>query len=197
MNEGFDWMLVNARVPKDPSRHRVAVWRALRKVGAVTIGSGTWAAPRLPAFEQGIDSARALAERGGGTLAVFIVSSQSDSDIAYLRDSFLAARRDEWSELLAECGRYEVEIRKEIDTNKLSFAELEEEEQSLERLQRWFAELEARSVIALDEQEFAAQALLLCVQAFDGYSDLVYREAELGTGPHTVLDDEVGDPLTP
>jgi len=189
MEAAFDWVLVNARVPKDPSRHRVAVWRALRKSGAVPISSGMWAAPRLPAFEAGIAGARTLAERGGGTLSVYVVSERSGSDIDSLRELFLAARRDEWSELLAECGKFEVEIRKEIDLQKLTFGELEEEEQSLDRLRRWYADLHGRSVIPLEEEAIAAQQLELCQRALDGYADLVYREAELGTGPYLVIDD--------
>ncbi|MFD1714802.1 Chromate resistance protein ChrB [Amnibacterium flavum] len=190
MDEEFDWLLVNARVPKEPSRHRVAVWRALRKTGAVPISSGMWAAPKLPVMEQGIDGARVLAERGGGTLGVFVVTRGSGSDTDLLREAFIGARRDEWTELIAECGKFEVEIRKEIETDKLTFAELEEEEQSLERLQRWFAELEARSVVALDEQAIAAQQLVICQSVLEGYADLVYRAAELGTGPQIVVDDE-------
>ena len=189
MEESFDWLLVNARVPKEPTRHRVAVWRALRKIGAVPISSGMWAAPQLPAFESGIAGARMLAERGGGSLSIFVVTRDSGSDTDYLREAFTAARREEWSELLAECGKFEVEIRKEIEIEKFTFAELEEEDQSLDRLRRWYADLAGRSVIALDDEAVAAQELEICQRALDGYADLVYRAAELGTGPHIVLDE--------
>ncbi|MFD0489375.1 Chromate resistance protein ChrB [Saccharopolyspora erythraea] len=33
------------RLPAEPSRHRVAVWRELRKAGALLLGHGTWAIP--------------------------------------------------------------------------------------------------------------------------------------------------------
>lgn len=187
MDEHFDWVLVSAKVPKEPTRHRVAVWRALRKTGAVPISSGMWAVPRLPQFDAGIATARTLAERGGGTLGSFFVTRESGSDIDALREAFLEARRDEWKELLAECSAYEVEVRKEIAVEKFTFAELEEEEQSLERLRRWYSELESRSVIALPEQAVAAQELEICQKLLDGYADLVYRAAELGTGPNVIV----------
>ena len=38
------------KVPADPSRHRVAVWRELRKVGALSLGQGIWAVPEVPVF---------------------------------------------------------------------------------------------------------------------------------------------------
>ena len=33
----------------EPSRHRVAVWRELRRAGAVPLGQGCWAVPEVPA----------------------------------------------------------------------------------------------------------------------------------------------------
>jgi hypothetical protein len=190
VDEHFDWVLVNAKVPKEPTRHRVAVWRALRKTGAVPISSGMWAVPRLPQFDSGIATARMLAERGGGTLGSFFVTRESGSDIDALRDAFLDARRDEWKELLAECSAYEVEVRKEIAVEKFTFAELEEEEQSLERLRRWYEELANRSVITLPEQSVAVQELEICQKLLDGYADLVYRAAELGTGPNVIVPED-------
>jgi hypothetical protein len=44
----------------------------------------------------------------------------------------------------AECGKYLDAIDQEIATGKLTLAELDEEEQSLERLRRWHPELRLR-----------------------------------------------------
>lgn len=55
------WMLIAPRIPVQPSRHRVAVWRELRRLGAVPVTSGLWALPDLPAFADGIITVRELA----------------------------------------------------------------------------------------------------------------------------------------
>jgi len=34
------WRLITDRLPAEPSRHRVAVWRELRRLGAVTLQPG-------------------------------------------------------------------------------------------------------------------------------------------------------------
>lgn len=39
------WTVLTVRSPADPSRHRVAVWRELRRVGALLLGQGVWAIP--------------------------------------------------------------------------------------------------------------------------------------------------------
>ncbi len=60
------WRIVLIKIPAEPSRHRVAVWRELRKIGALSIGQGVWAVPNVAAFAVGIDKAAALVERAHG-----------------------------------------------------------------------------------------------------------------------------------
>ena len=64
------WLLLWVRLPAEPSRHRVAVWRELRRTGAVPLGQGSWAVPDVTAFIEGIDRAVAMAERGDGEVIV-------------------------------------------------------------------------------------------------------------------------------
>ncbi|WP_240653613.1 Chromate resistance protein ChrB [Streptomyces sp. AcE210] len=44
------WLILVIKLPADPSRHRVAVWRELRKIGALSLGQGIWAVPEVPVF---------------------------------------------------------------------------------------------------------------------------------------------------
>jgi hypothetical protein len=37
--QGGRWLVLAVRVPAEPSRHRVAVWRELRRTGAVPLGA--------------------------------------------------------------------------------------------------------------------------------------------------------------
>ncbi len=64
-----------------------------------------------------------------------------------LPELFESARRDEWVEFVTDCGKFLDEIDREIAKQKFTFGELEEEEQSLERLQRWVAELDKRQLV--------------------------------------------------
>jgi DNA-binding transcriptional regulator PaaX len=61
MDMSVPWLVLVVRVPADPSRHRVAVWRELRRAGAVLLGQGVWAVPDAPVFADGI--ARTVARR--------------------------------------------------------------------------------------------------------------------------------------
>ena len=39
------WIVLAYRVPNEPSRHRVALWRELRRAGALSLQQATWALP--------------------------------------------------------------------------------------------------------------------------------------------------------
>ena len=51
---------------------------------------------------------------------------------------FTAQQEAEWPEFEADCGKYEAELAAEVAKGKLTLGELDEEEQSLERLRRWY-----------------------------------------------------------
>jgi len=169
------WVLILVQLPADPSRHRVAVWRELRKAGAVSVSAGVWALPAGPTFQPAVDRAGDLCRKGGGTFAVIDASPRDDASTALIRDAFAAARVDEWAEFDADCGKFEQEIAREIAKQKFTFGELEEEEQSLERLRRWYRDLKKRDVLDLPEATFAEQRLHSCTVILDGYAEQVYE----------------------
>ena len=162
------------QVPAQPSRHRVAVWRELRRAGAVPVSPGTWVVPALPAFEPALDRAAELAHRGGGTFTVVEASPRDEAGTERFREAFTAARVDEWTEFSADCGKFEAEIAREIGKGKFTLAELEEEEQSMERLRRWYRELKPRDVFHLPAAEAAGTHLARCTEALNDYANRVY-----------------------
>ena len=166
-------MLV-VRVPAEPSRHRVAVWRELRRVGALSLGQGTWAVPDVAAFAPGVERVVELARRGDGDVIVLDAAGRGADDGARLEALFTAERAEEWAEFLADCGKFDAEIDKEVRKRKFTMAELEEEEQSLERLRRWYRDLKARDVFGAPAATDAEQRLRQCADKLAGYTDQVF-----------------------
>lgn len=180
------WVLVFVQLPSEPSRHRVAVWRELRKGGAVPVSQGAWAIPDAPAFAASLERAEELTRAGGGIFAVIDAAPRTASGRSLIRDAFVAARVDEWNEFQADCGKFEDEIAREIAKRKFTFGELEEEEQSLDRLRRWFRDLKRRDILALPEAEAAERRLKQSEDVLTGYADMVY-EAMRGQAPASIL----------
>lgn len=168
-----NWRIVLIKIPADPSRHRVAVWRELRKIGALSIGQGVWAVPNVAAFAVGIDKATALVERADGEIIFLDAAGATAADSARFEAMFTTAREDDWAEFLSDCTKYEAELDKEIRIRKFTLAELEEEDQSLDRLRRWHRDLKARDVFGAANSEQATAALQHCTQRFEDYAERV------------------------
>src|SRR5829696_5753394 len=171
----MEWMVLLFRVPAEPSRHRVAVWRELRRTGAVSLGQSAWLAPTAPAFADGIARAVTIVQAAGGEAIVLNASSRQPADAERLAAVYTAAREAEWSEFLAECGKYLAEIDKEIAKGKLTLAELDEEEQSLERLRRWYRELRLRDVLGAPSAAAADRRLKECEAKLEDYTQRVFQ----------------------
>ena len=76
---------------------------------------------------------------------------------------------------LAECAKYLAELDKEIAKGKLTLAELDEEEQSLERLRRWHRELRLRDVLGAPSAASADPRLKACDAKLEDYTQRVFR----------------------
>jgi Protein ChrB, N-terminal len=97
-SEHTRWLLVVVRVPARPSRHRVAVWRELRRVGAIPLGGATWAAPAAPVFADGLAKVGELVRRADGTMLTLDAAPHAQADAEALLAEFNAARAAEWRE---------------------------------------------------------------------------------------------------
>ncbi|MFC5262742.1 Chromate resistance protein ChrB [Kribbella qitaiheensis] len=171
---GSRWLMLVIRLTAEPSRHRVGVWRELRKAGALSLGQGVWAVPDLPVFAGGVERAVALAARADGEATVLEAGGRSPADAERFEAMFNAARQADWAEFLADCAKYQAEVAKEIRIEKFTLAELEEEEQSLERLRRWHCDLTARDVFGTPEAIQATARLKECVAACEDYAERVF-----------------------
>ncbi|MFF0575647.1 Chromate resistance protein ChrB [Streptosporangium saharense] len=177
------WLVLVVKVPAEPSRYRVAVWRELRKVGALSLGQGVWAVPDVPVFADGVTRAGELTGQAGGLFVTLVATGRDGADAERLREMFTAARSADWTEFLADCGKFERELAKETTIGKFTLAELEEEEQSLERLRRWHRDLTARDVFGAPEAAQAGQRLRECAAACENYAERVFTALHEMPGP--------------
>src|SRR6478735_3616924 len=168
------WLVLLARMPTEPARHRMGVWRELRRSGAVALGQATWAVPDLPAVEPLLTRLAALVDAASGSLLVLAARGYGQADADRLTQLYVDARESEWAEFHADCGKYLDELDKEERIGKYTLAELEEEEQSLDRLRRWYRELRSRDLLAIPASIDSATDLKTCEERFAVYADHVY-----------------------
>src|SRR5260370_2487830 len=162
----MSWRVITYRLPAEPSRHRVAIWRELRRLGAVPLQQGTWAVPEGEAFDDGFAQVtEAITAAGGQPLVLAVADEQASA--ASLESLFTAQREAEWAEFVADCGKYEAELAGEVAKGKLTLAELDEEEQSLERLRRWYRAIRARDLFGAPSAPLAERRLKEAAEALD------------------------------
>jgi len=171
------WRVLTFRLPAEPSRHRVAVWRELRRLGAVALQQGTWAVPDGEPFDTGFGQVLDSINAAGGQPIVLTIADD-EANATQLEALFTEQREAEWTEFLADCGKYEAELAGEVAKGKLTLAELDEEEQSLERLRRWYRTIKARDLYGARSAAAADRRLKDCTEALEDFAEQVYQARE-------------------
>ena len=171
---GTGWLLLIYRVPPEPSRLRSAVWRRLKSLGAIYLQNSAAALPASVSAERALRKLRSEILEMGGTavlLSCAVLAGAPEVDAA-----FEAARNDEYEEIVDRCEDFVAQVRKEHVAKHYTFAELEENEVDLVKLQKWFARVRQRDVFGASGREAAVKALAACEQALEGYAAQVYAE---------------------
>ena len=168
------WLLLTYKVPPEPAPKRIALWRRLKGMGAVYLQNGVCLLPktddhgrRLKMLENDI------AEMGGEAVLLETVAldrAQEEKVVA----RFKADRDEQYREFIGRCADFETEIAKERAANKYTYAELEEEDTDLKKLQGWFEKIRKLDFYGATLAEKAAQRLRGCEELLDAYARQVF-----------------------
>jgi hypothetical protein len=175
---GSGWLVLIYRVPPEPTRLRSTVWRRIKALGAIYLQSSVAALPASPANERSLRKLRREILDMSGT-AVLLSAAALAGD-AEVRAAFLAARNDEYEEIVDKCEDFLRQVQKEYDENHFTYAELEENEEDLVKLRNWFAKITDRDVFNADGRPATERALEACEQSLEAYAARVYAEEAEG-----------------
>jgi uncharacterized protein YdbL (DUF1318 family) len=171
-------LLLTYRLPAQRSSARVAVWREVRRSGALQLQKSVVAFPDADEFRTALTRVRtAVGEVGGSALAVR-ADALEPADEARLTHAWNEARAAEYGELAAECEKLVAEIDKEFAKEKFTLAELDEEEAELEKLRSWRERIGARDVLGSDGAPEADAALERAGEALARYTAAVFDRTE-------------------
>jgi hypothetical protein len=173
------WILLTYKLPPSNSTARVAVWREVRRSGALHVQRSVVAFPDHEAFRRAVERFRVLVTDAGGETLAVRADPLGELDAAKLTDSWNDARCAEYRELRAACAKFLVEIEHELESERFTLAELEEEESELDKLRRWLARIASRDVHGASGSGDATQALTLAQQALERYAAAVFERTQL------------------
>lgn len=176
-----DWLLFTAQTPASPSSLRVLVWRRMQNMGAVTLHNGVWILPRSAEHEQNLWKLVTDLEAQGGN-GLFFVAQTSDPTLEQrVISRFQAEREQEYAELEERCMAFLHEIEREALLQKFTFAELEENEDDLNKLTAWLRKISARDFFAAPRRDPAVTALARCQLALRTFTSAVYERFGLAS----------------
>jgi hypothetical protein len=85
------WILLSSRVPREPTRLRLAIWRRLKRLGAVLIHDAVWVLPADAKTREAFEWLAEEIEEQGGTAWVWEAAGLSP---AQDRDAVELFRRE-------------------------------------------------------------------------------------------------------
>lgn len=172
------WLLLTYKMPPDPAAKRMALWRRLKGMGAVYLQGGVCLLPRSDDHVRRLKMLENdIAEAGGECVLLETVAldhSQEDKVIA----RFKADRDDAYEEFLDKCDDFEREVAKEIAASHFTFAELEENDVDLKKLQGWLTKIRKLDFYGAARAEEAADRLAKCETVLDDYARRVFEAQE-------------------
>lgn len=177
MSEGeTTWLLLVYRVPSEPTRLRAAVWRRLKALGAIYLQNSAAALPAGEAAERALRSLRnEIGQMGGSAHLLRCDPVVAGVDIVA---AYNAARDDEYEEIEDRCRDFLAEIETETAAGHLTYAELEENDEDLEKLRGWLGKVVARDVLEARRRDAAHEAVAKCEEALSGFAAKVYEVEE-------------------
>jgi vacuolar-type H+-ATPase subunit I/STV1 len=177
----IEWLLFLAQLPATPSSLRVNVWRKLREAGSASLQNGVWILPQSPENRIFLERLMVYVKQNEASGQIFAVQGLNRAVHDDIVARFEAERGQEYDEFLEQCEEFIAEIEKETKKQKFTFAELEENEQDLQRLRKWIGKIQKRDHFKTKKSQEAAATFQHCRQRLQNYTREVYKREGINT----------------
>jgi len=170
----LSWLLLTYKVPPEPATKRVALWRRVKGLGAVYLQNGVCLLPKTDDHIRRLKMIENDVSGMGGEAVILETVALDRAQEEKVVARFRADRDDQYREFLGRCADFEKEIAKEIAINKFTYAELEEEDTDLKKLQGWLEKIRKLDFYGAPRAEEAAAGLRACEELLDSYAQRVF-----------------------
>jgi hypothetical protein len=172
------WLVFVYRVPTEPSSTRVAIWRDLKRMGALYLQQCVCVLPDRTSLREELRAVRARVAGAGGASNLFEVPRLAPEEEASLIRGFRELSAQQYAEIVEECeSKFVKEIEFEHFRENYTFAEAEEIEQDLEKIRRWHARVQARDWFGAPGGDEVEEQLRHCAELFDEFLTVVHTRS--------------------
>jgi hypothetical protein len=171
----IQWIIFTYKIPTEPSSVRVRVWRNLKTLGVHYIQQSVCIVPLREDVMKKLRKLELLIAENGGATTILKIEKLSDQSEELILTEFKKERLIEYNEFMEEANKFLNEIAKETKNANFSFSEIEENEAELRRLKKWLALIKSRDYFSCELQEKTAELLEECNNAFESFTNNVYK----------------------
>jgi len=170
----ISWLLMTYKVPPEPAAKRVALWRKLKSMGAVYLQNGVCLLPRTDDHVRRLKMLENDISETNGEAVILETVALDSAQEAKVLTRFKAERDDAYEEFIDKCTDFENEVAKEVRANHFTYAELEENDLDLKKLQGWLAKIRKLDFYGADRAAEADGRLQGCMAILDDYARRVF-----------------------
>lgn len=167
-------IILSYSLPSKPSKARLHVWRQLKKIGAVNVES-LWVAPfakeKLSELQKLVEDIKCF--NGSGVILVGKAADAVDEQL--LTNAMTLSSNEELTELMGVCDKFLEEIKSEIVKENFIFAEVEENEEELEKIKKWHQKILKRSIYDSPLRKTVSEKIKSCDAALEEFSKMVFE----------------------
>ncbi|PGH56844.1 chromate resistance protein ChrB [Azospirillum palustre] len=168
------WILLTYKVPAEPAKGRVGLWRKIKSLGAVYLQNGVCLLPRTDDHLRRLKMLENdIAALGGESVLLETVGldrGQEDKVVARFNDD----RNQEYQEFLGRCADFDAEIARETAARNFTYAELEENDEELKKLRTWLDKIRKLDFYGAPLAGQAGERLVHCEDLLDVYAHQVF-----------------------
>jgi len=172
------FLMFLSQLPASPSSLRVMVWRRMKAAGALGLQNGVWVLPGGEEQERLLGELLEYIQSQSASGQIFIVRPLNGAVENDILARFRLERDREYDEYLEQCQVMLVELERETGNQKFTFAELEENEQNLNKLSGWLAKIQARDFYGAGKAQAAVEKLLECQRMMEAFAEKVSRQVD-------------------
>ena len=167
------WVILIYHLPREPSRHRVAVWRKLKNLGALYLQDGVAALPEDAVTREQLEWLQLRIREAGGEATLWKALPNTVAENRDLVEAFRAAREENYGKMIEAAHR----IRRKAELGGDGESLLEE----LARTEREFRAERRRDYFRSPLRTEAAEALRAARRTLvGGTAERVREGAERG-----------------
>jgi hypothetical protein len=185
------FQLLVYRMPMNPASARVAVWRSLKKIGAVYPQQSVCVFPANATITRELAPILRKIEEAGGDFHLLPLAPLSEEEERKLIVLFLDQAAKHYGEIIENC---EVNFTKEIEfetfRQNFTYEEAEEIRAEYEKIVSWFNRVRRRDWFGAPNRDEAERWLARCEQLLEEFEARVYEvqtqegEAAAPVHPH-------------